>query len=290
MKQNPIITAWEKEFKQWYDAKVEHVPRDFRCGFPLSRAGMLRNWRDDGSIFDNQLELSIRLSSTDGKTEDEINGKLYCTRTPNVIVKVPGVHYSLSFNAPRDSFFFRYLPELKEKMQEAGMLNPPWVWGFDCTPELLSLLRQTRETMQNLLEYGNVDRLDLLAMQIWQHLLQQRQQQKDTGNIENKLNRIVTYLHLHYRENIDYDRLAAENGLSRSSFFRHWRKSYQVSPARYVLELKLNEAAHLLKDSSCKIWEIASMLNFEHTEYFCNVFRKMFHLTPRQYRERGGTR
>ncbi len=63
-----------------------------------------------------------------------------------------------------------------------------------------------------------------------------------------------------------------------------------MTPARYVLQLRLEESCRLLKESRLSIWEIAAHLQFVHAEYFCHVFRKEFGMTPLQYREQGPRR
>jgi len=73
-------------------------------------------------------------------------------------------------------------------------------------------------------------------------------------------------------------------GMSRRTFFRCWSRHFNVSPARFVTQLKMEEAVRLLTESRFSIEEIAERLNFNETNYFCQVFRRFYDMTPMRYR------
>jgi two-component system response regulator YesN len=53
----------------------------------------------------------------------------------------------------------------------------------------------------------------------------------------------------------------------------------------YVYRLKMERAAHFLRHSRKKVYEIASNLGYHHTSYFIRVFKDRFQMTPQQFRD-----
>lgn len=53
----------------------------------------------------------------------------------------------------------------------------------------------------------------------------------------------------------------------------------------YVIKIKMNEAKKLLKTSNNKIYEIAEELKYNDTGYFIKLFKKIFGISPNEYRQ-----
>jgi AraC-like DNA-binding protein len=83
---------------------------------------------------------------------------------------------------------------------------------------------------------------------------------------------------------IDPKSLADQLFVSYSSFRRTFKEYTGFSPAKYILNVKINQAKELLTNSSSEIKEIAFNLGFENTDYFFTVFRRLTGQTPLAYR------
>lgn len=68
-------------------------------------------------------------------------------------------------------------------------------------------------------------------------------------------------------------------------FTQLFRTSTGRSPYRYFLELRIDRAKHLLKETSLPLAEIAHELGFASQSHFSTTFRQHAQLTPRQYRQ-----
>ena len=53
----------------------------------------------------------------------------------------------------------------------------------------------------------------------------------------------------------------------------------------YILELRVNKAKDLLKNTNMDILDVAASSGFENQSYFTKIFRKSTGLTPRHYRQ-----
>lgn len=55
--------------------------------------------------------------------------------------------------------------------------------------------------------------------------------------------------------------------------------------SEYIMQLKMEQASHMLKTSQDKVYEIAFNLGYQNPNYFIRVFKKYFGLTPQEYRQ-----
>ncbi len=68
--------------------------------------------------------------------------------------------------------------------------------------------------------------------------------------------------------------------------FRHLFKKYTgLSPAQYLINLRLHRAKELLRGSQASIKEISYRLQFENPEYFATLFKKKTGVKPSEFRK-----
>lgn len=94
----------------------------------------------------------------------------------------------------------------------------------------------------------------------------------------------IKYMNHHYAERVEPERLAKIVNMSPRSFFRHFYTTAGCSPIQYLLRLRLRHACDLLINSECTVTEVALQCGFCDSNYFCKQFRKVFAVSPRQYR------
>jgi AraC-like DNA-binding protein len=86
---------------------------------------------------------------------------------------------------------------------------------------------------------------------------------------------------------VDVAALAAAAGYSRYHFTRVFTESEGMSPARYLLQQKMDEAVAALRTSPSPIKTIALRCGFADPNYFSKVFRRTFGISPRVFRAMG---
>ncbi len=67
---------------------------------------------------------------------------------------------------------------------------------------------------------------------------------------------------------------------------RLFRECFHCSIYSYLLEVRLQNAARLLKDETLLIKDVASSTGFDDQRYFCRAFRQKFNVSPGDYRQR----
>jgi AraC family transcriptional regulator len=81
--------------------------------------------------------------------------------------------------------------------------------------------------------------------------------------------------------------LAAVTGLSVSQFTRRFKAATGVAPHRFLVRLRVDAAARLLRAASLPIAEIAVRCGFSHQEHLTRVLRAHLGSTPAALRARG---
>lgn len=98
------------------------------------------------------------------------------------------------------------------------------------------------------------------------------------------VNKAVSYLKEHYKEQISLSSLAAYMELSESYMSRLFNKEIGENISSYINHLRLTEAKYLLKNTNMKIYEIALEIGYSSTTAFHIVFKKSEGITPAEYR------
>jgi DNA-binding response OmpR family regulator/ligand-binding sensor domain-containing protein len=87
--------------------------------------------------------------------------------------------------------------------------------------------------------------------------------------------------------NMSVETLAKDLGMSRPVLYRKIKALTDLSPQQFVINLKLKEAARIMKEESKNISETAFMVGFTDPKYFSQTFKKHFGMTPSQYLKKG---
>ncbi len=87
-------------------------------------------------------------------------------------------------------------------------------------------------------------------------------------------------------DNTDYtvDLLARDVGMSRANLYKKMQTMLGITPSDFMRNVRLKRAAQLLADSNLSVNQIALSVGFLTPRYFSQYFRKMFGVTPTEYR------
>ena len=83
---------------------------------------------------------------------------------------------------------------------------------------------------------------------------------------------------------IDVDELASQNGMSRSYYTHRFKAATGRSPARWMMQVRLEEATRRLLHTDQKLDAIARATGLQNANHLCKVFRRHFHLSPGEFR------
>ncbi|MES2514337.1 MAG: AraC family transcriptional regulator [Bacteroidota bacterium] len=100
----------------------------------------------------------------------------------------------------------------------------------------------------------------------------------------NSLAFIVGYIKENISSSINVDFLSNKAYMSKSTFYRAFKRELGLSPQEYILAEKIKKAKKLLQNPKFKIATICSETGFQDVNYFIRLFKKMEGITPHQYR------
>ncbi len=161
----------------------------------------------------------------------------------------------------------------------------------------LMILGETREKirgiMLEMLTMGSIGRLSGL-IRIFGLLIESRELQpisldEISGvNVYDslKMNKVLEYALLHYKEEISLRKAAELTNLSESAFCRYFKSRTQKSFLTFIIEMRLNEGTRLLSETDRSVLDICYECGFRNLSNFNRLFRRHFGQSPTEYRRR----
>lgn len=129
--------------------------------------------------------------------------------------------------------------------------------------EILSLLRQAEKT------YLNKEQYNLIL-----------------NNSEGgRLNEVLDYTFLHFRQEIKIEQITKIAFLSRSQFSYFFKLHTGKTYIQFVNELRIENACILLKNQQYTIEQICYEVGFQNVSNFTRQFKKIKNVTPSKYRK-----
>ncbi|MDB5665029.1 GlxA family transcriptional regulator [Cypionkella sp.] len=128
-------------------------------------------------------------------------------------------------------------------------------------------------------------------------LLTQRRQEEDLqttslaarlGTRHDKLLQAAAYLEAHIEEDFDLDACAAHLSLSRRQIERLFNRYLNITPVRYMNDLRLARGRSLLAETDMKVTEVAVACGYASTSHFSKSFRKKYGTSPYRFSHFGG--
>jgi len=114
--------------------------------------------------------------------------------------------------------------------------------------------------------------------------------EKEPLQISNKDHKFMFQVIEFVKENMSksdfsVDELGKLMNMSRASFFNKLKSITGVSPVVFIRDMRLNEAAELIKNGDMLIKEACFEVGFNDLKYFGKCFKSKFNYTPAEYRQ-----
>lgn len=95
---------------------------------------------------------------------------------------------------------------------------------------------------------------------------------------------VISYIRANITEKIQVEDLSEKACMSRASFYRAFKREFNLSPLDFILKEKVKKAKHMLSESKASISEVCYQLGFSDLNYFGRQFKKAEGISPTQYR------
>ncbi len=201
-------------------------------------------------------------------------------------VIIPNIVFSPSLLSPEESLIYRkYIQPLLDLSMECLILSPEIPWQNDVLKDLLSVFNVQEK--EDLCELKTAE----LLLKIWSsvyenvNISERVPSSKASAHTQAQLQIMMQYIHKNYREHITLENIAQTVSLSKSSALNIFSKYLHISPVSYLVNYRLKRSAKLLASTDGSIYSIARDTGFENVGYFCRKFKKLFGVTPGEYRK-----
>ena len=88
----------------------------------------------------------------------------------------------------------------------------------------------------------------------------------------------------HYGKHLTLDKLAKQMDISKSTLAKRCSELLGESPSHYLLRVKIEQAANLLKTTDAPIKEVSFNLGFQNPYHFSRVFKRLTGQSPSEFR------
>lgn len=134
---------------------------------------------------------------------------------------------------------------------------------------------------------------DLTLQELVVHIIQTQNLQAITDDRlgvdhNNPLAYVINYIRANISEKIQVEDLSEKACMSRTSFYRAFKREFNLSPLDFILKEKIKKAKQILSESKASISDVCYQLGFSDLNYFGRQFKKSEGISPTQYRSVSG--
>ena len=208
--------------------------------------------------FNNYLSTTVRINIYFREADLLDNGEDYFPGLSSRLLRIVKVHLPASYRDLMERTIDQMLSE--EKINDEN------------TSVMMKLI--FRQFLLNLTRFGifHYDHMD----------------EQDTGSGSGDIIRASHYISEHYSERITLSSMAAMVGLSPSYFSRKFNQVTGMGMKEFLNYVRLEAASVELCSTTHSITDVAMNCGFSDSNYFKDVFKKMYGLSPRAYRNLRG--
>jgi AraC-like DNA-binding protein len=230
-----------------------------------------------------QIFLGFVLSEEEGEILELDGVKHYYINPPFMRVSYPGMIAHHLQSSRRNELFFTYDCSCLETFRKFGFSD----CNFRMTDRFKGLFEQVEKLLPVCNSPGVADRLDRLAVMLGLEAMLSALEpsEEPVRNGSERICLVEKYFQFHYAENFDLEAVLKKYGMSLRTFYREWKAAFSVSPARYLLNLRMQRACRLLRNADLRIYEIAKICGYPNEIYFSRVFKNANGMTPAAWRK-----
>lgn len=103
-------------------------------------------------------------------------------------------------------------------------------------------------------------------------------------NTYSKIQKSVDFLLNHFKDsNLSVKEIAAQSFISEVYFRKLFKAEYRISPQKYIIHLRIQNAVNLILMGYYSLGEVALMSGYTDYKYFSATFKKLLGVSPSKY-------
>lgn len=290
--------------KTWYHDGMTNIEKmnllEYRdlTDFPpirylqINNCGMKNYFQRDYTIFRPHGRKDYYLVyAALGWFDIEYNGEMVRVDRGTCVMFMPDVPQLIQFSAEGAPtiFYVHFTGKAYEELVESMGFSPVTLCKIhDCTAFEILFNRLVKNFLPLKAFNGRkpicTPKVNGLALELMEFLASNM---KNRGKAEqDEITAALLYINEHFREPVNLEKYAEIAHLSLGRFSHLFTEKAGISPYKYVLSLRMEEAKELLMYSSMSVSEVAVSIGIEESSYFSRIFRKCTGYSPTEYRNR----
>jgi len=105
----------------------------------------------------------------------------------------------------------------------------------------------------------------------------------DLTRSSEQVDAVLRHIHDHFHEELRMSALAADNGMTPSSFSRFFKQATGDNFVAFLRRIRINQACRLLLEGRHSVADICFQVGYNNLSNFNRHFRELKNMTPRQY-------
>ena len=106
----------------------------------------------------------------------------------------------------------------------------------------------------------------------------------NTKHHDETIAHIQNHLQQCYMDEVNFNELSEQYGLSQRSLQRRFKAACNLSPVQYQQNIRIDAAKQLLQESNLSIQEVATSVGYTDASHFARLFKKHKQQSPKSYR------
>lgn len=156
---------------------------------------------------------------------------------------------------------------------------------YDLNESLGSIFGSEDKIWLKLLKYNTIIDIKQWILNICMGTIEKLSHRKKNQN-RNIIRKILEYIKKNYDSNINISDISNEVYLSPNYISLIFKKETGKRFTDYLINFRLEKARELLKDPSARVYEVANSVGYTNISYFCSIFKKMYGVSPNEYKEK----
>ncbi len=195
---------------------------------------------------------------------------------------IPNFLFLPSLIAPAESLIYqKYVSPVLDSSLDYVVFSSVPGWQAETLSEMQKLIQLCRGEMNELLISGQIQKIWAL---ITSHVTCYPKAQKPKSSSLARIQLMMEFIHSNYADNISLEDIAKAGDVSVNTALHLFRAVLNISPVNYLVHYRLKKAAMLLTNTERKISTVSVETGFSSSDYFCKTFKKVYRLTPTEYR------
>lgn len=153
--------------------------------------------------------------------------------------------------------------------------------------EMISFLEENEikeEFTENIVRYNEIkEEADLQELNNW--LLKSINEISEILVGNNNISKAEQYIKKNYGSQLSLNEVADYLEMSPWHFSKVFYKKVGIHFSQYLLNVRMEEAVRLLKNTNLKIYEVATRVGYNNTDQFSRMFKKTIGKSPKDYKK-----